>query len=68
MRVGPDRPLECGHPIAEDILVVLKLARDSHRYPEDLGFEPGIQVIWRLWRGERTPLDLRWLDFTQRPL
>ena len=41
--------------IAEDMLAVLKLAKDSHRYPGDLGFEPEIKTIWRLWRGERTP-------------
>ena len=41
--------------IAEDMLVVLKLANESRRYPGDLGFEPEIKVIWRLWRGERTP-------------
>jgi len=33
--------------IAEDMLLVLKLV-DRNRYPEDLGFEPEIQVIWRL--------------------
>ena len=41
--------------IAEDMLAVLRLALDSHRYPGDLGFEPEINAIWRLWRGERTP-------------
>jgi hypothetical protein len=41
--------------IAEDMLTLLKLAKDSHRYPGDLGFEPEIKVIWRLWRSERTP-------------
>jgi hypothetical protein len=38
--------------VAEDMLAVLKLAKDSHRYPGDLGFEPEIKAIWRLWRGE----------------
>ena len=38
---------------AEDVLAVLKLANDSRRYPGDLGFEPEIEAIWRLWRGER---------------
>ena len=37
--------------VAEDILTVLKLANDSRRYPGDLGFEPEISAIWRLWRG-----------------
>ena len=41
--------------VAEDMLAVLKLAKDSHRYPGDLGFEPEINAIWRRWRGERTP-------------
>jgi len=41
--------------VAEDMLAVLKLAKDSHRYPGDLGFEPEIKAIWRLWRSERTP-------------
>jgi hypothetical protein len=41
--------------IAEDMLAVLKLAKDSHRYPGDLGFEPEIKAIWRLWRSEQTP-------------
>ena len=42
--------------IAEDMLAVLQLAKDSHRYPGDLGFEPEIKTIWRLWRGgEHTP-------------
>ena len=41
--------------VAEDMLAVLKLAKDSHRYPGDLGFEPEINAIWRLWRSERTP-------------
>jgi hypothetical protein len=34
--------------IAEDMLAVLKLAKDSQRYPGDLGFEPEIKTIWRL--------------------
>lgn len=41
--------------IAEDMLAVLKLAKDSHRYPDDLGFESEIKAIWRLWRGELHP-------------
>jgi hypothetical protein len=41
--------------VAEDMLTVLKLAKESHRYPGDLGFEPEIKAIWRLWRSERTP-------------
>jgi hypothetical protein len=41
--------------VAEDMLAVSKLAKDSHRYPGDLGFEPEIQAIWRIRSGERTP-------------
>ena len=41
--------------ITEDMLAALKLASDSRGYPGDLGFEPEIKAIWRLWRGERTP-------------
>jgi hypothetical protein len=41
--------------VAEDMLAVLKLANERQRYPGDLGFEPEIKAIWRLWRGARTP-------------
>ena len=41
--------------VAEDMLAMLKLANDSRRYPGDLGFEPEIKAIWRLWHSERTP-------------
>ncbi len=37
--------------VAEDLLIVLKLASESRRYPGDLGFEPEMQAIWQLWRG-----------------
>src|SRR5881628_3409048 len=36
--------------IADDILTVVNLIRESHRYPNDLGFEKEIQEVWRLWR------------------
>lgn len=39
--------------IAEDMLMVLKLASESHKYPGDLGFQPEIETIWRLWRGSK---------------
>jgi hypothetical protein len=39
--------------VAEDLLIVLKLASDSRRYPGDLGFEPEIKAIWQLWRGPK---------------
>jgi hypothetical protein len=39
--------------IADDMLTVLRLVRESHRYPNDLGFGDEIAAIWRLWRGGR---------------
>ena len=36
--------------IADDMLTVVNLIRESHRYPNDLGFEEEIQEVWRLWR------------------
>lgn len=36
--------------VADDMIVVLNLVRTSRQYPGDLGFEPEIQAIWRLWR------------------
>ena len=55
LRVGPDRVVGVDTAVAEDMLAVLKLAKESHRYPGDLGFEPEIKAICRLWRSERTP-------------
>ena len=37
--------------IADDMLQVLRLIRESHRYPGDLGLEEEITSVWRLWRG-----------------
>jgi hypothetical protein len=39
--------------IAEDIIRVLRLVRDSRRYPGDLGFEPEISAVWRTWLRRR---------------
>ena len=39
--------------VAEDLMIVLKLASDSRKYPGDLGFEPEISAIWQLWRGPK---------------
>ena len=39
--------------IADDMLTVLRLVRESHRYPDDLGFRDEIAAVWRLWRGDR---------------
>lgn len=37
--------------IAGDMLKVVRLILDSHRYPNDLGFSEEIAAVWRLWRG-----------------
>ena len=60
MRLGGCRPpptdlRNVDTAVAEDMLAVLKVAKGSHRYPGDLGFEQEIKAIWRLWRGERKP-------------
>jgi len=36
--------------IADDMLLVLQLIRESHQYPSDLGFQPGVEAVWRTWR------------------
>jgi len=36
--------------IADDMLLVLQLIRESHRYPGDLGFQPEVEAIRRIWR------------------
>jgi hypothetical protein len=41
--------------IAGDMLTVVRLIRDSHRYPDALGFGEEIAAVWRLWRGGRNP-------------
>lgn len=38
-------------PIADDMLTVVRLIWESHRYPGDLGFQEEITAIWHLWRG-----------------
>jgi hypothetical protein len=40
--------------IADDMLKVLNLIRESHSYPDGLGFEKEIQEVWRLWRKPTT--------------
>jgi hypothetical protein len=42
--------------IADDILTVLRLIRECHRYPDDLGFGTEIRAVWQRWRGGKTPL------------
>lgn len=39
--------------IADDMLTVTRLIRNSHRYPDGLGFGDEIASVWRLWRGGR---------------
>lgn len=39
--------------IADDMLAVLRLVRESHRYPDALGFADEIAAVWRIWRGTR---------------
>ena len=36
--------------IANDMLVVLRLIRYSHRYPAELGLGKRIEAIWNTWR------------------
>jgi len=40
--------------IADDMVTVTRLIRESHRYPDALGFSDEIATVWRLWRGEKT--------------
>ena len=40
--------------IAEDIVAVVKLLREVHSYPGDLGFQREIQRIWELWKAPVT--------------
>ena len=41
--------------IADDMLRVVRLIRESHPYPDGLGFGKEIAVVWRLWRGGKAP-------------
>jgi hypothetical protein len=38
--------------IADDMLVVLGLIRESHRYPGDIGFRKEIQAVCESWRSK----------------
>jgi hypothetical protein len=40
--------------IADDMVTVVRLIRESHRYPDSLGFSEEIASVWRLWRGGST--------------
>jgi hypothetical protein len=37
--------------ICDDVLLVLRLVAQEHRYPDDLGFGLEIANVWHLWRG-----------------
>ena len=37
--------------IADDMLKVMRLVRESHSYPDGFGFRNEIGAVWRLWRG-----------------
>jgi hypothetical protein len=39
--------------IAQDVLLVLLLISDEHKYPDDLGFAPEMEMVWNLWRGNK---------------
>jgi len=43
--------------IADDMLTVVRLIRDSHRYPDALGFADEIAAVWRYWRGGQAPTE-----------
>jgi hypothetical protein len=45
--------------IADDILTVVRLVRESHRYPGELGFAEEIKAVWRAWRADRRPCPFR---------
>lgn len=34
----------------DDMIAVLQLAKESHSYIDELGFEGEIQLIWQIWR------------------
>jgi hypothetical protein len=40
--------------IAGDMLTVMRLVKESRRYPADLGFEEEIKAVWQAWRGPNT--------------
>ena len=50
------------HAIADDMLIVLDLVRESQRYPGDLGFRDEIAAVWRLWRGGLVAANLKGLE------
>jgi hypothetical protein len=47
--------LDVDTPIADVMLTVVRLIRDSRRYPDALGFGDEIAAVWRSWRGATLP-------------
>jgi hypothetical protein len=45
--------------IADDMLTVVRLIRESHRYPDGLGFSEEIGSAWRLWRAGKDDRNAR---------
>jgi hypothetical protein len=43
--------------IADDMLTVVRLIRDSHSYPDALGLGDEIAAVWRAWRGGQAPTE-----------
>jgi hypothetical protein len=37
-----------------DVLLVLRLIAQEHKYPDDLGFGPEITKVWKRWRQPAT--------------
>jgi hypothetical protein len=44
--------------IADDMLAVVRLIRESRRYPEGLGFGKKMAWVWRMWRGDKATTTL----------
>lgn len=36
--------------VADDMVAVLRLIRESRRYPGDIGFDGEIHAVWQMWR------------------
>ena len=47
--------------IADDMLKIIRLIRESHRYPGELGFDNEMDAMWALWRKRAA---VKWCDFT----
>jgi hypothetical protein len=40
------------------MLAVVRLIRESRRYPDGLGFGKKMVQVWRMWRGDKVPTTL----------